>query len=137
MTREPQNQPFHDAFQAEQTVPGSVSDVDAGLTTLREMAALQLLYGQPDKAERFMTIALWIRPEDGRSMRMMAHAKARKGHAVEAAKLLLAASDRGNAGVQFRDWKEVGLALLKGHQRKLGARFLKRSRAPLETSTGG
>lgn len=130
MTREPDSKPFDDAFENERVALGTGGDFDKSMTALREMAIIQLLYGQVSNAERFMKIALWVRPKDGLSLRVMAHVKAREGRALDAAKLLLAASETSRSTVQLRDWKEVGLALLKAKQHKLGARCLKKSKAP-------
>lgn len=132
MTREPDSGPFDEARAAAQSVMDSPEGIDQGLAALREMAVVQLLYGQITNAKHFMTIALWIRPDDGRNLRVMAHVKSREGRALEAAKLLLAASESSEAKVKFRDWKEVGLALLRGHQFKLGSRFLKKSQDPVK-----
>ena len=127
MTQETGNQDFVDAIDNVQAAYGTDADVAHGLTALREMAVLQLLYGQIEKAERYMTVAPWLRPKDARSQRIMAHAKARQGRALEAAKLLLSASEGEESVVKLRDWKEVGFALLRVQQHKLGLRCLKKS----------
>ena len=99
---------------------------------LQELAAFHLLYGRAENAERFLRVALWIDPKDGNTQRLLAHAIARRGNAVEAAKMMMMAAKSFNAGLRLGDWKEVGLALLKQGQNELGLKFLtkKEGRSP-------
>lgn len=96
----------------------------ARLASMRDLAALQLLYGQPEQAQKLLRVALWIDGTDGRALRLMAHSHARLDQPIQAANTLVAASKAGNGAVRLRDWRDIGLALLKGGRRDLAMRFL-------------
>lgn len=131
MTKAPVNDDFKNAIDAviPATAPNAKTSNADTASTLRNLAAFHLTYGQIANAERLLKIALWINPEDGQSQRLQVHVLARRGAAMDAARLLVNVSKARSADIKLSDWKEVGLALLRSGHNALGVKLLSKKSA--------
>ena len=114
-------------FNEEKNLPKT----DDRISSLRDLAAFHLIYGRVESAASFLQIALWINPNDGKSLRLNAHVEARRGNASLSAKTLMSAARSQGVTLQLGDWKVVGHALLRQGHEKLGLQFLTRKSAAL------
>ncbi|MEM9853015.1 MAG: hypothetical protein AAF841_01065 [Pseudomonadota bacterium] len=116
MTREPNFSEFTAARV------GAPATKEAAL--LCELAAFQLMHGRVEEAQHMARAALWLAPEHGSALRIMAHAHAKAGRPLDAAKAMIAAGRARGMRLSLRDWRAIGASMLAHGHRELGLKYL-------------